>query len=92
MKKTDIIRKILDLIDSMEDNAVNDDSRYTNDDESARFRQIFNLLSNKNNLPYVNCPDEKISDIDSVTVNAGGGYNGPKHPDDIRIKDPRGYE
>jgi hypothetical protein len=41
---------------------------------------------------YANEPNEVVSDVDSVTVDAGGGVNGSKHSDDIRVKDPRGYE
>ena len=32
-----------------------------------------------------------VSDVDSVTTLAGGGVNGSKHVDDIRVKDPRGF-
>ena len=32
-----------------------------------------------------------VADIDAVTTNAGGGVNGPKHPADIRVKDPGAY-
>ena len=38
---------------------------------------------------YPNSPNEIITDIDSVTTDAGGAQ---VHPDDIRVKDPRGYE
>jgi hypothetical protein len=31
------------------------------------------------------------ADIDSVTKNAGGGVNGPKHPADIRGEHPSMY-
>lgn len=41
---------------------------------------------------FENSPNEQYADIDDVTVNAGGGMNGPKHPKDIRIKDPTPYE
>ena len=34
---------------------------------------------------YSNTPEEKYADIDSVTVDAGGGVNGPKHPADLRV-------
>jgi len=33
-----------------------------------------------------------MTGIEAVTTDAGGGVNGPKHPADIRVKDPRGYE
>lgn len=41
---------------------------------------------------FENEPDEKYADIDDITKNAGGGMNGPKHPKDLRIKDPTAYE
>lgn len=37
---------------------------------------------------YANEPDEFVMGLDSVTTNAGGGVNGPKHPADLRVKDP----
>jgi hypothetical protein len=49
-------------------------------------------LSKGNEPAIANAPDEKYADIDAVTTLAGGGVNGPKHPADIRVKDPRGYE
>jgi hypothetical protein len=41
--------------------------------------------------PLANSPNEKIASIDAVTVDAGGGINGPKHPHDLRVKDPSMY-
>ncbi len=39
-----------------------------------------------------NTPNETVTDVASVTTDVGGGPNGIKHPKDIRVKDPRGYE
>jgi ketosteroid isomerase-like protein len=99
MRATDIIRNVLDLIDAV-DNTEQDDSitgeievqRVTGDDDAGRFRQIFDLLDKGEELPTANTPNEKYATVDAVTTLAGGGMNGPKHPADIRIKDPRGYE
>jgi hypothetical protein len=33
---------------------------------------------------YDNSPAEVVASIDSVTIHAGGGLNGPKNPADIR--------
>ena len=45
------------------------------------------------NLPALaNSPDEKYADVSAVTTKAGGGLNGPKHPKDIRVKDPSPYQ
>lgn len=59
-----------------------------NDDELRRFKQILGLVGSDSET-YANTPDERISDINSVTVDAGGGVNGPKHPADIRGEHPR---
>ncbi len=40
---------------------------------------------------YSNSPEEAYSDVDSVTTDAGGGWQEPKDPADIRVKDPSGY-
>lgn len=40
---------------------------------------------------YSNTPNEVVAPVEAVTTSAGGGVNGPKHPADIRVKDPRGY-
>ncbi len=43
-------------------------------------------------IGFENAPDEQYADIDAVTKDAGGGMNGPKHPKDLRVKDPSPYE
>lgn len=97
MRTTDIIRAVLDLIDQSE---KSEPAEITVDavpnepgEQTSRFKQIFHLLSQRN-VPtaYSNSPRDAIADIEAVTTLAGGGWNGSKHPDDIRIKDPRGYE
>jgi len=87
MRATELIRALLDVIDQKEDH-----QRYTQDDEDARFEQILDLLQGNNEMPLANTPNEVVADVDAVTTLAGGGVNGPKHPADIRVKDPRGYE
>ena len=94
MRATDIIRNVLDLLDQLEDREQGiqgeiEVQRVSGDDDVGRFRQIFNLLDKGEVLPTANTPNEKYADIDAVTTLAGGGLNGPKHPDDIRVKDPR---
>jgi len=92
-----VIRAVLDVLDQHEEH---DQKQYTQPDvvvsgdpeEASRFRQIFDLLDKgENSCGIANAPNEKYAGIDAVTTLAGGGVNGPKHPDDIRIKDPRGY-
>lgn len=91
MRATEIIRSVLDLIDQIDDNNSEPTSSQLSDDTS-RFRQILTILASpENSKGFENSPNEVVSDIHSVTDYAGGGVNGPKHVDDIRVKDPRGY-
>ena len=61
-------------------------------DDINRFKQIVDLGNTSDPCAvYNNEPNEKYADIDSVTINAGGGLNGPKHPHDLRVKDPSMY-
>jgi len=59
-------------------------------DDINRFRQIVDLADTPYG-PIGNAPNEKYADIDSVTIDAGGGMNGPKHLRDLRVKDPSAY-
>ncbi len=61
------------------------------DDGPRRFKQIFDILSAERNQQYDNSPAEVVAGIASVTIDAGGGWNGPKHPADLRVKDPSMY-
>jgi len=92
MRTTEIIRSVLDLIDQIE---VKQDTpiEIPNEpgEQTSRFKQIFAMLSNRGQGEYSNTPNEIVADVDAVTTNAGGGVNGPKHPHDIRVKDPSMY-
>ena len=92
MRAQDIIRAVLDLIDKSEE--VPDETSGAEDGEpiASRFKQIMAMLNSDSTGPYSNTPNEIVADVDAVTTLAGGGVNGPKHPADIRIKDPRGFE
>jgi hypothetical protein len=74
------------------DHDMDDHNAEQGEPVASRFRQIFAMLDNPSNGPLGNTPNEIVADVDSVTDCAGGGLNGPKHVDDIRVKDPRGYE
>ena len=95
MRATDIIRNVLDLIDQVDaaegqaPTATIEIEPEQGEAEASRFKQIFAMLSNPSHGPLGNSPNEVVADIHSVTDHAGGGVNGPRHPDDIRIKDPR---
>lgn len=93
MRVTEIIRDILDVIDSIEkgstDNACND-TGYTEKD-IKRFKQIVDL-AHAEKMPYGNQPTERYADIDSVTVDAGSdSWQGTKHPADIKGEHPSLY-
>jgi len=61
-------------------------------DDINRFKQIVDLVDEPElDNSFANEPDEKYAGIDAVTVDAGGGVNGPKHPHDLRVKDPSVY-
>lgn len=97
MRATDIIRSVLDLLDRVDDEQ-DVEVHYTPEpdfkaepEKTSRFKQIYHMLSNRSEGEYANTPDEVVSDVASVTTQAGGGINGPKHPHDIRVKDPSMY-
>ena len=105
MKMQDIIASIIDLIGQPQEQEPEvvlvaqpeekpgSESPFTHTgDDSNRFRQIIDLIDN-NDSPdgFSNEPNEKYADIEAVTTHAGGGLNGPKHPHDIRVKDPSAY-
>lgn len=90
MHATEIIRDILNLIDKIEGtssdlNLANDEEEIVvcDNDEDRRFKQILDLLNQSYQL-YDNSPNEVVASLDAVTVNAGGGWNGPKNPADLR--------
>lgn len=100
MRATDIVRQVLDLLDEIEGPHDIDTDAATatpcdaepGEPIAGRFKQIFAMLDNPSQGPLANSPNEVVADVDAVTTLAGGGVNGPKHPDDIRVKDPRGFE
>ena len=99
MRAQDIIRAVLDILDQTEEHDHDDEGcgcggtcdSCGNEEEDSRFRQIYAILDADRSGPLANSPNEIVSDVDSVTTLAGGGVNEPKHVDDIRVKDPRGY-
>ena len=97
MRASDIIRGVLDMLDNIESAqnptvsiSINAEPHPAEPidqeplpDELARIKQIAGLMKNDAQT-YANEPSEQIADIESVTTDAGGGVNGPKHPADIR--------
>ena len=100
MRATDLVRQVLDLLDEIEGphdihpDEMPDETCGAEQGEpiAGRFKQIFAMLDAPSTGPLANSPNEVVADIDAVTTLAGGGVNGPKHPADIRVKDPRGFE
>jgi hypothetical protein len=78
MRATEFLRQILDLLDNMEQ-----------DPEDGK-NMVQDMIDNKQDR-YSTEPNEIVSTVDSITTLAGGGPNKPKHPADIRVKDPRGF-
>ena len=105
MKATDIIRDLLDLIDAVDHTAVEPVAAISEPtaeieivvpaqmepSDANHFTQIADLITQANFADYANEPNEQYADVDAVTKHAGGGINGPKHPHDIRVKDPSAY-
>jgi hypothetical protein len=93
MRATDIVRQILDLLDAVEgEHDLKPEAEIEinqNAEPDDRFRSILAMLDADSFGPLANSPNEVVAPIEAVTTDAGGGVNGPKHPDDIRVKDPR---
>ena len=100
MRATDIVRQVLDLLDAVEGKhehhheqpACDTTGSEAGEPIAGRFKQIFAMLDAPSTGPLANSPNEVVADVDSVTTLAGGGLNGPKHPDDIRVKDPGAFK
>lgn len=100
MRAQELIQAILRIIDQPEPQqepeivisvAGESDPDDFYNDEIRRFRQIAGLRDPGEMSPLSNAPNPQYADIDAVTVDAGGGPNEPKHPHDIRVKDPSMY-
>lgn len=87
MRATDIIRNVLDLIDNISNPVPEPDIdavEIQTGVDTNRFKQIFDILSAENEQLYNNSPNTVVSGIESVTTDAGGGWNGPKNPADMK--------
>lgn len=85
MKIQELIRSLLDYLDR---HSIENEPG----EQTSRFKQIKDLHSKyADDLPYSNTPKVRVSNVDAVTKDAGGGMNGSKHPADIRVKDPTDY-
>jgi hypothetical protein len=93
MRATEIIRGVLDLIDQLDCAQQSEpeivaiasvEEPVQTGVDTNRFKQIFDILSAEREQMYDNSPAEVTAGIASVTTHAGGGWNGPKNPADIR--------
>jgi hypothetical protein len=93
MRATEIIRGVLDLIDQLDCAQQSEpevvaiapvEEPVQTGVDNNRFKQIFDILSAERSQMYDNSPAEVVAGIESVTTHAGGGWNGPKNPADIR--------
>lgn len=82
---------IRDLVDFLNQESEHDQMYGVHGDDVNRFKQIKDLESSDEPTEFANTPNEQYADLDSVTVNAGGGANKPKHPSDIRGEHPSMY-
>lgn len=89
MRIADILRQFADIIDQAEqpDSRPDEMSPLANGDDTNRFKQVMDLVAGEQ-AEYANEPNEAYAGIEAVTTDAGGGVNGPKHPADLRVKDP----
>ena len=91
MRAAEILRKLADIIDQAErpDSVPGNMSPLSKGDDPNRFDQIRDLMPDSAcETEFANEPKEEYAEISAVTDRAGGGVNGPKHPHDLRVKDP----
>jgi hypothetical protein len=92
MRVADILRKFADIVDQADNAQINGDPKPVGQgDDTNRFKQVMDLIADEQQTEYANQPKEEYADMASVTVNAGGGVNGPKHPADIKGEHPSIY-
>lgn len=91
MRATEILRNLLDIIDSLEAEhpaqaaeIVTPLGVANNTEDERRLSQIADLLPSDDEKLYTNSPRERVASINAVTIVAGDGVNGPKHPSDLR--------
>jgi hypothetical protein len=92
MSARDLLRAVLDILDAEDEQKVKADITINQNDEGpSHFKQILAMLDANSFGPLANSPNEVVAPVSAVTTDAGGGVNGPKHPHDIRVKDPSAY-
>lgn len=94
MRLSELLRGFVDILDRIEQEAEREKidpqpQGYGSREDVARFKQIKDMYQEPEISPeYSNEPNEQYASVDAVSKDAGGGPNAPKHPHDIRVKDP----
>ena len=93
MRLSELLRGFVDILDRIEQEAEREKidpqpEGYGSREDVARFKQIKDMYNDSEEAEFSNEPNEQYASVDAVTKDAGGGPNGPKHPHDIRVKDP----
>ena len=92
MSARDLLRAVLDILDAENEQKVKTDITINqNNEPNDRFKQILAMLDADSFGTLANSPNEVVAPVSAVTTDAGGGMNAPKHPHDIRVKDPSAY-
>lgn len=89
MRIAELLRKMADVIDQADQQPTDGQlSPLSKGDDINRLKQIAGLNPHDESAEFANEPNEEYAGIEAVTTDAGGGVNGPKHPHDLRVKDP----
>ena len=94
MRLSELLRGFVDILDRIEQQAEPEKIEpqpqgYGSREDVMRFKQIKDMWQDPDQeAEFSNEPNEQYASVDAVTKDAGGGPNGPKHPHDIRVKDP----
>ena len=89
MRATDMIRSVLDMIDSLDDREPKidisiDGIPQEEPPEEPRFASVLKMIADRRKGEYANSPNEIVADIEDITTAIRG------EPQDGRVKDPRG--
>lgn len=90
MRATDMIRSVLDMIDSLDDRepkidiSIDANPQDEQPPEEPRFASVFKMLADRRQGEYGNSPNEIVADVEDITTAIRG------EPQDGRVKDPRG--
>ena len=86
MDTSELIKRLLGIIEEYQQAEQNPPA------DENHFRQIEDLTQDDRcECEPANAPNEQYAELESVTTNAGGGVNGPKHAADIRTDSPSLY-